>query len=206
MNVLCLDLEGVLVPEIWQAVARETGVEALMLTTRDIADYDELMKHRIDTMRAEGIAYSGIREVIGTLDPLPGAVEFLDWARRTFQVAILSDTFYQFGMPLMEKLGQPLLLCHRLLVEDDRIVGYRMRQADPKTKAVMAFQSLDLPVLAAGDSFNDVGMLTRADAGVFFRAPAAIVSQHGFDAVETYDELGTRLVALSETLGSDRAA
>ena len=190
-----------MVPEVWKAVAAKTGIEGLQLTTRDIADYDELMAHRITTMREENVTYSGIREVISTIDPLPGAVEFLAWARREFQVAILSDTFYEFGMPLMAKLGDPFLLCHRLEVADDRIVGYQLRQPDPKSRAVSAFQNLNLKVVAAGDSFNDVGMLEQADIGIFFRAPQAIAEQFpAFEAVEEYTHLQDRLRSCLTTL------
>lgn len=171
MNVLCLDLEGVLIPEIWQAVADRTGIAALRKTTRDIPVYDDLMQMRLDVLREHDLRLSTICEVIDTLEPLPGAAEFLDWARRDFQVAIVSDTFYQFATPLMAKLGRPMLLCHRLVAEDDRIVDYLIRQPDPKRRSVQAFQSLNYRVLAAGDSYNDVSMLEEADAGFFFCAP-----------------------------------
>ena len=150
MLVACLDLEGVLVPEIWINVAERTGIDELRLTTRDIADYDELMTHRLRVLDAHGVRLSQIQEVIASLGPLPGAAAFLDWLRERFQVVILSDTFYQFGMPLMAQLGHPTLLCHRLEVADDRIVGYRLRQPDGKTAAVRAFQSLNFQVVATG--------------------------------------------------------
>lgn len=171
MNILCLDLEGVLIPEIWQAVAARTGIDALNKTTRDIPVYDELMRLRLDLLETHDLPLSMIQEVIEGLEPLPGAADFLDWARQRFQVAIISDTFYQFAMPLMAKLGWPTLLCHKLVVEDDRIRDYRIRQPDPKRQCVKAFQALNYRVLAAGDSYNDVSMLEEADAGFFFAAP-----------------------------------
>ncbi len=171
MNVLCLDLEGVLIPEIWQAVADHTGIDTLRKTTRDIPVYDDLMQLRLDVLAEHDLPLSTIQWVIDGLEPLPGAPEFLGWARQRFQVAIISDTFYQFAMPLMAKLGWPTLLCHNLVVENDRIVDYSIRQPDPKRRSVQAFQSLNYRVLAAGDSYNDVSMLEEADAGFFFCAP-----------------------------------
>lgn len=177
MDVLCLDLEGVLIPEIWQAVADRTGIAALRKTTRDIPVYDELMQMRLGVMREHDLRLSTIRDVIDTLEPLPGAPEFLGWARQHFQVVIVSDTFYQFAMPMMARLGWPMLLCHHLVVQDDRIVDYRIRQPDPKRRSVQAFRSLNYRVLAAGDSFNDVSMLEEADAGFFFCAPDNVRGQ-----------------------------
>ena len=171
LNVLCLDLEGVLVPEIWPAVAEHTGIDELRKTTRDIPVYDDLMQLRLGVLREHELPLALIQDVIDGLEPLPGAPEFLGWARQHFQVAIVSDTFYQFAMPLMAKLGWPTLLCHQLVVEDGHIVDYRIRQPDPKRRTVQAFQSLHYRVLAAGDSYNDVSMLEEADAGYFFCAP-----------------------------------
>lgn len=194
MDILCLDLEGVLVPEIWQAVARSTRIEALNKTTRDIPVYADLMAMRLDVLAREDIRLRDIQGVIGGLDPLPGAVDFMAWARARFQVVILSDTFYDFAMPLMAKLGYPVLLCHRLVVEDDRIVGYRLRQEDPKRQAVRAFQSMNYRVVAAGDSFNDLGMIEEADAGIFFNAPAGVLAQYpAYRAVTGYAALQTAL-------------
>ena len=197
MDILCLDLEGVLVPEVWQSVARRTGIEELSKTTRDVPVYDDLMRFRLDVLSRHDLRLSTIRDVVGGLDPLPGATEFLRWARSRFQVAILSDTFYEFGMPLMAKLDHPLLLCHRLTVADDRITGYRLRQDDPKRQAVKAFHSLNYRVLAAGDSFNDTSMLAEADAGIFFNAPANVVREFPqFDSVDSYAALSARLERL----------
>ena len=171
MNVLCLDLEGVIIPEIWQAVAERTGIAELRKTTREVPVYDDLMQLRLGVLAEHEVPLSLIQDVIDDLEPLPGAPEFLGWARQHFQVAIVSDTFYQFAMPLMARLGWPTLLCHQLVVADDRIVDYRIRQPDPKRRTVQAFRSLNYRVLAAGDSYNDVSMLEEADAGFFFCAP-----------------------------------
>ena len=201
MDILCLDLEGVLVPEIWQAVAHRTGIEALAKTTRDIPVYDDLMRMRLAVLDEQNLPLSAIREVVDGLRPLPGALDFLAWARQRFQVAVLSDTFYEFGMPLMAKLGHPLLLCHRLVVSDDRITGYRLRQTDPKRQAVRAFRAMNYRVIAAGDSFNDVAMLEEADAGVFFNAPEGVLAQHaGFPATGTYAELASALERAASAL------
>ena len=195
MKLLCLDLEGVLIPEIWLGVADRTGIEALRLTTRDISDYDELMQGRLAVLETHGLTMRDVQAVIQEMNPLPGAAEFMRWARENFQVAILSDTFYEFATPLMGKLDQPFLLCHRLEVADDgRITGYRLRQPDPKRAAVKAFHDLRYTVLAAGDSFNDTAMLEEADAGFFFSAPQNVRDAFPqFDATDTYDELKIRL-------------
>ena len=197
LNVLCLDLEGVLVPEVWLAVAERTGIPALAKTTRDIPVYDDLMRTRLAILDEHSLPLSTIQDVIAGLDPLPGASDFLDWARERYQVAILSDTFYEFGMPLMAKLGYPLLLCHRLVVDGGRIVGYRLRQEDPKRQAVRAFHAMNYRVIAAGDSYNDVAMLEEADVGLFFDAPPSVVAQYpSFQAVAGYDELVAALGSL----------
>ncbi len=199
LNVLCLDLEGVLVPEIWQAVAKSTGIAALRKTTRDIPVYDDLMQARLAILDEHSLPLSTIQGVIRGLNPLPGAVEFLAWARARYQVAILSDTFYEFGMPLMAKLGHPLLLCHRLVVDGEHIVGYRLRQQDPKRQAVRAFHAMNYRVIAAGDSYNDVTMLQEADRGLFFDAPPGVAAQYpAFRAVSGYDELAAALGPLAE--------
>ena len=192
MNVLCLDLEGVLIPEIWQAVAASTGVDGLQKTTRDIPVYDDLMSYRLRLLDQNRITLSQIQKDIEKMDPLPGAIDFLNWAKERFQVAIISDTFYEFAMPLIAKLGDPMLLCHHLLLEGDKIVGYRLRQNDPKRCSVRAFKSLDLRVVAAGDSFNDVSMLQEADAGFFFKAPKAVIDQYpDYELADNYEDLKT---------------
>lgn len=194
MDILCLDLEGVLVPEIWQAVARDTGIAALNKTTRDIPVYDDLMRMRLEVLDRHDLRLPTIQGVIAGLAPLPGAVDFMAWARERFQVVVLSDTFYDFAMPLMAKLGYPVLLCHRLVVENERIVDYRLRQEDPKRHAVRAFHAMNYRVLAAGDSFNDLGMLEEADVGIFFDAPAGVLAaQPAYQAVTGYDDLRTAL-------------
>ena len=194
MNVLCLDLEGVLTPEIWHAVADATCIDALRKTTRDIPVYTELMRLRLDALAKHDVRLSDILRVVDGLAPLPGAAEFLHWAQRRFQVVILSDTFYEFAMPLMAQLGHPLLLCHSLSVADDRIAGYRLRQDNPKDAAVRAFQSLRLKVFAAGDSYNDIAMLRAADHGWFFDAPRRVTEAHpDIQAVPDYERLQAAL-------------
>lgn len=196
LNILCLDLEGVLIPEIWVGVAERTGIAALRKTTRDIPVYDDLMQMRLAILREQNIDMATIAAVIDTLSPLPGANEFLEWARRRFQVAIISDTFYEFAAPLMAKLGHPLLLCHRLTLEHGRITGYRLRQTDPKRHSVKAFQGLGYRVLAAGDSFNDIPMLEQADSGFFFSAPDNVARQYPqFPVADDYAALQSLLEA-----------
>ena len=170
-SLVTLDMEGVLTPEIWIAVAEQTGVEELKLTTRDIPDYDELMQGRLRLLRRHGIGLSRIQAVIAKLEPLEGAKSFLRDLRSIAPTVVLSDTFEQFAQPLLQKLEQPLLLCHRLEVKGDRILNYRLRLPDQKRRAVAAFQELNYRVIAAGDSYNDIGMLQQADAGILFRAP-----------------------------------
>jgi phosphoserine / homoserine phosphotransferase len=195
-TIVTLDLEGVLVPEIWIAVAERTGIPELRRTTRDEPDYDVLMNYRIELLDHHGLSMSLIQEVIGGLAPLPGAAEFLDELRRRTQVVILSDTFEQFAAPLMEQLDRPAILCHRLIVEDDRIVGYKLRMPDPKRAAVHAFQSLNYRVVAAGDSYNDTSMLLAAEAGFLFHAPDNVKAQFPqLPALDSFDELLERITA-----------
>jgi phosphoserine / homoserine phosphotransferase len=191
VHIVCLDLEGVLVPEVWINFAERTGIEALRLTTRDIPDYDELMRGRLRILGEHELGLRQIQEVIDSMEPLEGARAFLDDLRQDFQVIILSDTFYEFGMPLMRKLGMPCLFCHKLdVAADGAIAGYRLRQVDPKRKAVAALKGLNFRVIAAGDSYNDTTMLSEADAGVLFRAPANVVREFPqFPVAETYAEL-----------------
>ncbi len=189
-HLVTLDLEGVLTPEIWIAVAEESGVTELRRTTRDEPDYDELMRGRLALLDEHGLSMSRIADVIASLSVLDGAREFLDELRRRTQVVILSDTFEQFAAPFMQQLGMPTILCHSLVVVGDRIVDYRLRQRDQKRHAVEAFRALNYRVIAAGDSFNDSSMLSAADAGLWFHAPPAIASQFPqFPVVESYDEL-----------------
>ena len=197
-TIVTLDLEGVLVPEIWIAVAERTGIEALRRTTRDEPDYDVLMRYRLDILEANGLTMSLIADVIAGLSPLDGARGFLDDLRSRTQVVILSDTFEQFGAPLMRQLGLPTLLCHRLVVEDDRITGYRLRMADQKRHAVEAFRSLNYRVVAAGDSYNDSAMLGAADAGFWFHAPPAIAAE--FPQFPAHDDYTGLLAAITAAL------
>ncbi len=176
-TVVTLDLEGVLVPEIWIAVAERTGIDALRRTTRDEPDYDALMRGRLALLDRHGLTMSLIAEVIAGLTPLAGACQFLDELRRRTQVVILSDTFEQFAAPLMAQLGRPTILSHSLVVADDRIVDYSLRMPDQKRRAVEAFRSLNFRVIAVGDSYNDAAMLCAADAGFWFHAPPAIAAQ-----------------------------
>ena len=183
-------MEGVLTPEIWIAVAEKTGISELRRTTRDEPDYDKLMLYRIGIMDKHGIKLSDIQNVIGTLDALPGGKEFLDELRRTTQVLILSDTFEQFAQPLMKKLNWPALFCHRLIVENDRITGYKLRIADQKKKTVAALKALNYHVVSAGDSYNDTGMLLEANAGFLIHAPENVKREFPqLKAVESHAEL-----------------
>ncbi len=190
MELACLDLEGVLVPEIWINVAERTGIEALRLTTRDIPDYDQLMRRRLGLLDQHSLKLSDIQRVIADMGPVEGAREFLEWLRERFQVVILSDTFYEFAMPLMRQLGWPTLFCHRLEVVDDRVVNYVLRQADGKRQAVRAFHALDFRVIAAGDSYNDTAMLAEAEAGILFRPPQNVIDEFPqFPVARTFEEL-----------------
>ena len=189
-SIVTLDLEGVLVPEIWIAVAEKTGIETLRLTTRDIPDYDELMRGRLKILDAHHLKLPDIQAVIGTLRPLDGALDFLNELRALTQVIILSDTFEEFAQPLMRQLGWPTILCHRLEIENERIANYRLRQSNQKQKAVAALKSLEYTVIAAGDSFNDTAMLMEANVGYLFHAPDKIKEQFPqLQAIETYPEL-----------------
>jgi len=182
-------MEGVLTPEIWIAVAEKTGIPELRRTTRDEPDYDKLMQGRLKILDRHGLKLSDIQKVIGDLRPLEGAKDFLDELRAMVQTIILSDTFEQFASPLLRQLGWPTLLCHRLIVENDRITGYRLRVPDQKQKAVAAFKLLNYNVIAGGDSFNDTAMLTEAHVGFLFRAPENVKKQFPqFKAVETYSQ------------------
>jgi len=189
--IACLDLEGVLVPEIWINVAERTGIEALRVTTRDIPDYDVLMKQRLRILEEHGLGIGDIQEVITGMGPLPGAREFLDWLRERIQVVILSDTFYDFAEPLMRQLAWPTLFCHQLEIDGEgRVTGYRLRLADPKRRAVAAFRELAFKTIAAGDSYNDTSMLAEADAGILFRPPPNVVAEFPqFPVTEDYDSL-----------------
>jgi phosphoserine / homoserine phosphotransferase len=189
-TIVTLDLEGVLVPEIWIAVAERTGIEALKRTTRDEPDYDVLMRGRLEILAKHGLKLSDIQSVIATLTPMEGALDFLNELRAQTQVIILSDTFEEFAQPLMRQLGWPTILCHQLIIEDDRVVNYRLRQQNQKQHAVAALKSLNYRVIAAGDSFNDTTMLGEAHVGFLFHAPESIKTQFPqFRAIDEYAEL-----------------
>lgn len=200
MEVACLDLEGVLVPEIWIAFAERTGIDELRATTRDIPDYDVLMKQRLDLLDRHQLRIGDIQEVIAALKPLPGAVDFLDWLRERFQVIILSDTFYEFSQPLMRQLKWPTLFCHRLLVDDSgNVVDYKLRQKDPKGASVKALRSLNYRVIAAGDSYNDTSMLGEADVGIFIHAPQNVIDEFPqFRPVDNLEQLKEAFIDASD--------
>ena len=193
-TIVTLDLEGVLVPEIWIAFAEKTGIKELRRTTRDEPDYDKLMGQRIAILDHHGLKLSDIQQVIGTLRPLDGALEFMEELRAMTQVIILSDTFEQFARPLMQQLAWPTLFCHRLVVREDRITGFQLRMPDQKRQSVAALKALNYFVAAAGDSFNDTSMLGEAHAGFLFHAPDNVKAQFPqFKAVESYSDLMTLL-------------
>ena len=199
MEIACLDLEGVLVPEIWIAFAEKTGIEALKKTTRDEPDYDVLMRYRLDLLDKHGLGLKEIQEVIATLEPLEGATDFVNWLRERFQVVILSDTFYEFASPRMKQLGYPTLLCHKLEVDrGGKVVNYRLRQANPKRQAIVALKSMYYRTIAAGDSYNDTTMLAEADAGILFHAPQNVIDEFPqFPAVQTFADLKQQFIAAS---------
>ena len=202
MQIVCLDLEGVLVPEIWIEFSKRTGIAEFARTTRDEPDYDKLMRYRIDLLARHGLKLDDIQAVIGGMRPLDGALAFLDALRERFQVIILSDTFYEFAAPLMRQLGQPTLFCHRLVVDDTGFVrDYKLRMPDQKRHAVNALKGLNFQVIAAGDSYNDTGMLGAAHAGFFIHPPASIVAQFPqFPVNHNYDELMANINVASARL------
>jgi phosphoserine/homoserine phosphotransferase len=191
LNIVCLDLEGVLAPEIWIEFAEHAGIPELKRTTRDEPNYDVLMHYRLGLLDHHGLRLPDIQRVIERLSPLPGAREFLDALRCRYQVVILSDTFYEFALPLMQHLGAPTLFCHRLIADGDgRLIDYQLRMKDQKRAAVAAFRALNFGTIAAGDSYNDTSMLKEADAGIFFRPPASIAAEFPqFPVTQEYPEL-----------------
>lgn len=191
MQIACLDLEGVLVPEIWISFAERTGIDELKATTRDIPDYDELMAQRLRIINEHDLGIREIQEVIDGLGPLEGAADFLDWLRERCQVVILSDTFYEFASPLMRQLGYPTLFCHKLTIEDDgRISDYNLRMPDQKREAVKRFHELKFKCIAAGDSYNDTTMLSEADRGILFCPPQNVIDEFPqFPVTKNFDEL-----------------
>ncbi len=191
MRIICFDMEGVFTPEIWVNVAKKTGIDKLLITTRDEPDYDKLMKYRLEILEKNGITLQQIQEVISGLDLLPGARDFFDRARSMEQAVVVTDSFVEFAMPFIEKLGNPLVLCHHL-VTDGRgmIVDYKLRQPDPKRRVVEAFQSLKYKVIGIGDSYNDMGMIEQAEQGIFFNPPDNVVEDYPqYPVTRNYEEL-----------------
>jgi phosphoserine/homoserine phosphotransferase len=200
VELACLDLEGVLVPEIWIAFAERTGIEELRATTRDIPDYNVLMRQRLDILQQHNLKIDDIQQVIATLQPLPGAIEFIAWLRERFQVIILSDTFYEFSQPLMRQLNWPTLFCHKLVTDaSGTVVNYQLRQEDPKRASVEALQSLNYRVLAAGDSYNDTTMLAAADVGFLIHAPQNVIEEFPqFKPLDSLEALKRAFLEASE--------
>jgi len=191
MYVVCSDLEGVFVPEVWINVAEKTGIAELRLTTRDITDYDVLMNRRIKILAQHGLKLKDIQDVIATIKPLEGALDLIRWLKEVSQLIVVSDTFRQFADPLMKQLERPTLFCHNLIVDqNDNIVGYKLRQPDPKRKTVQALQSLTYKVIAFGDSYNDVTMLAQAEVGILFKPPQNVIDDYPqFPVTNNYTEL-----------------
>ncbi|MBL6945254.1 MAG: bifunctional phosphoserine phosphatase/homoserine phosphotransferase ThrH [Rhodospirillales bacterium] len=202
MDIVCLDLEGVLIPEVWINFAEKTGIEALRATTRDVPDYDVLMRQRLKILDEHGLKLPDIQAVIGEMGPMEGAREFLDQLRETYQVVILSDTFYDFAEPMMRQLGWPTLFCHRLeIAEDGSVANYKLRMPDQKRHSVEAFQKLNFKVMAAGDSYNDTTMLGAAEAGILFRSPDNVIREFPqFPHVTEYDDLADQFREASKRI------
>jgi phosphoserine/homoserine phosphotransferase len=200
VEIACLDLEGVLIPEVWINFAEKTGIDEPKRTTRDEPDYDLLMRYRLDILNKHDYGLQDIQAVIASLEPMDGAAEFLDWLRERFQVVILSDTFYEFGMPFMKQLGYPTLLCHQLEVDaSGKVVDYKLRQANPKRQAVLGFHSMYYRTIAVGDSYNDTTMLAEANAGILFKAPDKVIAEFPqFPAVHSYQDLKKEFLKASE--------
>lgn len=202
MQLVCLDLEGVLIPEIWIEFSQRTGIPELARTTRDEPDYDKLMKFRLDLLTRHKLGLPDIQKVIATMSPLPGAAEFVDWLRPRFQVIILSDTYYEFAIPLMAQLGFPTLFCHKLEADaNGMLVNYHLRMPNQKKESVKRFKELNFKVIAAGDSYNDTAMLAEAHAGILFHAPANVIREFPqFKVTDTYDELKTAILEASASI------
>ena len=201
MEYLCLDLEGVLIPEIWGEVAKHTGEDQFNLTTQDLKDYSELMDMRMALVHSLGISMKDITYLVNKMEPFDGAREFLDWARDNFQVTIVSDSFYELAWPLIRKLGTPNMVCHHLNVQDGQLKGYNLRQRENKKKVIQALQNLKFKVFASGDSYNDIQMLQEADFGVFFQAPSHIREEFlEIPGVESHEELKEVLIKQSSFL------
>ena len=201
MYILCSDLEGVLVPEIWINVAKQTGIDELRLTTRDISDYNVLMNRRLEILKQHGIKINDIRKVISLLEPLPGALDFLNWLHGRVQLIIVSDTFREFADPLLEKMGWPVLFCHNLSIDrEGNITGFNLRQSDAKRKVTEALQNLNFKVIAVGDSYNDISMLRKAEHGILFQPPRNVIDDNkDIRVVNSYSQLRN---AISEILNT----
>jgi phosphoserine/homoserine phosphotransferase len=202
MVVACLDLEGVLFPEIWINVAEKTGISALKLTTRDISDYDKLMRHRLKILKKHNIKINKIKEVISTLNPIPGAKDFFCKLKKDFQVIILSDTFYQFAMPLMKQIDYPTIFCHNLIINNNGLVtNYELRMNDAKKNSVIKLKELNFKTIACGDSYNDTTMLAEADKGILFKPPANVINDFPqYPVTENYDDLLELFLKFRDTL------
>lgn len=200
MYIICSDLEGVFLPEIWVNVSAKTGIDELKLTTRDISDYDILMKGRLEILKKHNLTLKDIQDVISSLKPLPGALEFVSWLRSKAQLIIVSDTFIEFADPLLAQLGRPTLLCHHLSTDSSgNIISYNLRQKDAKKKVTEALQGLKYKVIAIGDSYNDISMLRKADVGILFNPPQNVVDENGdLIVIRTYDELKQTISLLIE--------
>jgi phosphoserine/homoserine phosphotransferase len=198
MYIVCSDLEGVYVPEVWINVSKRTGIDELKLTTRDISDYNALMRRRLEILKQHGLTLFDIQHVISLIEPLPGARDFLVWLRNIAQIIIVSDTFVEFADPMMEKLGRPTLLCHSLKVDrDGNILDFLLRQPDAKKKVVEALQNLQFKVIAIGDSYNDISMLRQAEIGILYRPPQNVIDDHpDLPVVNSYNDLKLKLTEI----------
>ena len=191
MYIICSDLEGVFVPEIWVNVSKQTGIEELKLTTRDISDYNVLMKRRLEILQQNGLTLHDVQKVISQLKPLPGALEFINWVRTVTQLIIVSDTFIEFADPLLKQLGRPTLMCHHLSTDSaGNITNYNLRQKDAKRKVAEALQSLNYKVIGIGDSYNDISMLRKAEVGILYNPPQNVIDEHGdLTVVRSYKDM-----------------
>ena len=202
MEHVCLDLEGVLIPEIWAEVAEYTGEEQFKLTTQDLKDYSELMDMRINLVKSIGLSFSEIQLLVDKMEPFEGAKDFIDWVRDNFQLTIVSDSFYELAWPLIRKLGTPSINCHYLDIQDNELIGYTLRRLENKKKVVRSLKDMKFKVFASGDSYNDIQMLQEADLGVFFQAPKHIRDEFkNIGGVESHQELKELLIENSEFFG-----
>ena len=202
MEHVCLDLEGVLIPEIWEEVAKYTGEEQFKLTTQDLKDYSELMDMRVNLVQSIGLSFSEIQSLVNKMEPFDGAKDFIDWVRDNFQLTIVSDSFYELAWPLLRKLGTPSINCHYLDIKDNKLNGYKLRQLENKKKVVQSLKAMKFKVFASGDSYNDIQMLQEADLGVFFQAPKHIRDEFiDIDGVESHNELKNLLIKNSTFIG-----